>query len=1045
MHPKGCCGCWAAITTGGGVDRTIRLPAQQARWGRSEMMSGFRVSRAASVVALAIGAAGPALAQQASLRIVLVNADTGQPAAGVTVAVTNPAIGLSRTVISDAAGQAGLSGLTTAGQYRITARAGPGFAASEAAVVTLRAFNAASVTLQLAPIGSEAITVSARRITGLNMVNAEVAASFGAADLAALPIEGRDVIGSLVRLPGVVASTGFFPEAPSISINGSNGLDTNYLIDGLDNNENFLGGIKFPVPLGFTRSVTVLANSYSAAYGRTANGIVNYTTPSGSNDLRGEAYALVRPGRPLDAASPFPRRDLSGNAVGESFERYQAGFALGGALVRDRTFFYLNYEYTRDRNVQLVDAPLLGITDSVTGNNQFHLASLRLDHRLTDDWTLALRANIGRISIERPGGGLGGGNATLPSAGADQDRQSTLLAATASFAGDDWSYDGAVQYGRFRWDYGQPLAGPGPQVVIRDPSGLTAAVVGHPGFLFDSVEDTVQTTHRLGRRLGTHRLRLGADVIHSRFSLLGGGNPDGNYLVDLTGPQLASLRSAGKGLALTAGDVLALNPAVSNYAVELRPQAFGSNQSLLALYLEDEWQVSPRLTATLGLRWDYDSLTAAGGGAGDFDNVAPRLALNWRPDARSSVRFGAGIFTGKLSYAVVSDALQRNTTSAAFLGQLGQLQATGAIPAGVDLRDLTFAGNLTVSPPCVAVAACPSPAQVQDLRSSATLGEARILSPTGYDSPWSLQLSGGYQYQATAALTLSVDAIYSRSHNLVRLRDLNAPARFTPSLAALTPATIALLQAAPGNAARALLAQGLGLVRSVAAADASRPIALVPGGARQITVSETAGRSDYAALIMQAVKDRGTDDYAFRVSYTLSRLRNDTDDINFRAANSNDFSTEYGPSANDRRHVISAVGNLYPLEGLTFTAAGLFQSGQPVNLVPDARIFGTQDLNGDGASFGENFLGNSDRFPGAARNSARLPWSATVDIGIRYLLLRRIELSADVFNLFNANNQSGFANAATTSNQVQFGGGAAFVQRNAGPPRQFQFGAAYKF
>ena len=104
-----------------------------------------------------------------------------------------------------------------------------------------------------------------------------------------------------------------------------------------------------------------------------------------------------------------------------------------------------------------------------------------------------------------------------------------------------------------------------------------------------------------------------------------------------------------------------------------------------------------------------------------------------------------------------------------------------------------------------------------------------------------------------------------------------------------------------------------------------------------------------------------------------------------------------------------------------------------------------KDLNGDGASFGENFVGNSDRFPGAARNSARLPWSATVDLGIRYLLLKRIELSADVFNLFNANNQSGFANAATTSNQIQFGGGADFVQRNAGPPRQFQFGLAYKF
>lgn len=130
------------------------------------------------------------------------------------------------------------------------------------------------------------------------------------------------------------------------------------------------------------------------------------------------------------------------------------------------------------------------------------------------------------------------------------------------------------------------------------------------------------------------------------------------------------------------------------------------------------------------------------------------------------------------------------------------------------------------------------------------------------------------------------------------------------------------------------------------------------------------------------------------------------------------------------------------------TLAGLFQSGQPVNLVPDARIFGTQDLNGDGASFGENFVGNSDRYPGVRRNSSRLPWSATVDLGLRYalpVLCGRIEASADVFNIFNTNNESGFANAATTSNQVQFGGGTPFTQRNAAPPRQFQFGLAYKF
>lgn len=991
----------------------------------------------------------PAGAQQAGLQIALLDATTDEPIVDTDVTIENSEIGFSRTVRTDSKGFVRVEGLITAGRYRVSAHSSGTSAHESQAIVTLRSNFTSSITLRLNPVGADGIIVTGSRgITGLNQVNAEVSSSLGVQELAGLPIEGRDVLGALIRLPNVVPSTGFFPESPSISINGSNGLDTNYLIDGLDNNENFLGGIKFPVPLGFTREVTVLANSYSVAYGRTANGIVNYTTPSGSNDYHGEVYALVRPGRPLDSKSPFPRRDLSGNFVGESFERYQAGVSLGGPIARDTTFFYANFEYTRDRNIQIVDAPALGVVDTVTGRNEFYLGSVRLDHRLTDGWTLGLRGNFGRVTIDRPGGGLGGGNVTFPSAGSDQDRYSTLVAATASYSGDEWSYDGAIQFSRFRWDYGQPKGPAGPQVVIRDPSGLTAAIVGHPGFLFNDLEESWQTSHKLQRKLGNHKISFGADLIRSDFALLGGGNPDGNFTVNLTSAQIASLAASGVGLNLGAQDILALNPSVANYSVELRPQAFGTKQTQAALYVEDEWQLSPKLTATLGVRWDYDSLTAKGGRDGDYDNFAPRFSLNYRPDARSTLRFGAGLFYGKLSYAVISDALQRNSTAPGFLAQLGQLQSLGLIPSGTDLPKITFDGNLTVSPLCTTVTSCPAPSQAQGLRETATVNEARILNPDGYQSPWSLQLSGGYQFQVTDLISLSADLIYSRSHNLVRLRDLNAPAPFTPNRANLTESNIALLRSLPDNAARLALAQSLGLVRTQAAADATRPVALVPGGARQITVSETEGESEYKAVILQAQKVRGNDGYAFRLSYTFSKLTNDTDDINFRAANSNDFSTEWGPSANDRRHVISAIGYLYPFDGVSLSIAGLFQSGQPVNLVPDARIFGTQDLNGDGASFGENFVGNSDRYPGAARNSARLPWSATVDLGARYAIPGfggRFELSADIFNLFNSNNESGFANAATTSNQIQFGGGAPFVQRNAGPPRQFQFGAAYKF
>ena len=996
---------------------------------------------------VAIAAPVPALAQQAGLQITVLREAGGTPVVGADVTVENPDIGVSRSAVTDANGQIRLDGLATGGRYRISVAAGADHAAQSTDGIVLRSDFVRGITLSVAA-GGEVVVTGNRAVTGINTVNAEISSSLPAETLKALPIEARDVITALVRLPNVVASTGFFPEAPVVSINGANGLFTNYLIDGLDNNENFLGGLKFPVPLGFTREVTVLANSYSVAFGRTANGIVNYTTPSGSNDLHGEVYTLIRPGRPIDAPSAFPRRDLTGNPVGESFQRYQGGGSISGALAKDKTFFYANFEYTRDISTNVIDAPVLGAVGNITGTNEFYLGSIRIDHRLSDDWTVALRGNFGNVSVDRPGGSLGGGNVTFPSAGSNEDRKSTLVAVSATHSGDVWTYEGALQFSRFRWDYGRAKNGPGPQVTIRDQTGLTVGVVGHPGFVFNDLEETWQTRQKLQRRFGAHRVSVGADLIHSEFGLLGGGNVDGNFTVELTPAQITALRSRNLGTTLGAADVLALNPRVIDYSVELRPQSFGTGQTLGALYVEDEWQLGSKLTATLGLRWDYDSLTAAGGRGGDTDNIAPRLALNYKPNARSAIRFGAGLFYGKIPYTVISDALQRNTTSAALQGQLGQLQQRGIIPAGVALAPLTFDGNLTVSPVCASVNACPSASAVQGLRDTATINEVRILNPNGYDSPYSLQFSVGYQYQASSTLSIAVDLIYNRSYNLVRLRDLNAPAPFTPNLANLTAANIATLRALPDNAARIALASSLGLVRTQAAADATRPVALVPGGGRQLTVSETGGRSTYAALNVQVNKLRGDDIYAFRLSYTLSRLTNDTDDLNFRASNANDFAADFGASANDRRHVISAVGSLYPVKGLTLTAAGLFQSGQPVNFIPDASIFGTQDLNGDGQSFGEAFVGNSDRYPGVGRNTGRLPWSTQVDIGARYALdlpVGAIEFSLDVFNLFNANNLSGFANAASTSNQVQFGGGAPFVQRNAGTPRQFQFGASWKF
>ena len=975
---------------------------------------------------------------QAAVVDVGVERSAGQPADGRDVELRSPATGFSHHARTGEQGRARFEVVPPGTDY-VVAVDGTVLASG----IPLRANEAKSVSVIL----PEAVVVTAaRRRAMVNALDAEVSAGLTERELTDLPVEARDLNRALIRLPNVAPSTGFFPEAPPVSINGANGLYAQYLIDGLDNNEGFLGGPKFPISTGFVQDVTVLTNAYSVVYGRTGNGVVNVTSKSGTNTWTGEAFFLTRPGRALDATSAYAGRDLSGNAVKDGFRREQAGVSVGGPLVPDRTFLFANVEYSRDRKDNVLSSPALGVATTVPGHNRSLLGSLRLDHRLDESWRLTLRANRGDVSIERQGGGLDGGT-TFPSAGSTEDRVSTLIAASAIYSGARLTSDTSVNLATFRWNYARAAAGPNPQVTVESVEGLTAAVLGNPGYVFDDVERSWQLQQKLTWSVGRHALKAGVDLLYSDFNLTGGGNPAGNYTVILTPAELAAVQALQRGSALNVTDI-PRTAQVVDYNVELRPARFGQPQRQFGGYAQDQVSLTNALTLTAGVRWDYDSLTQAGSDRGDAGNVAPRVALNWRATERLVVRGGAGLYYDRIPYTVLSDALQQNTTSAAYRGQLQQLIAKGLLPSGTSLDRSTYDGNLSVNPACpLGYLQCPTAASAANLRDTATLGEARILNPSGLKSPYTVQWSTGLQWRVSEAIVASADLVLALGRHQLRLRDLNAPAPFTPNLENLTPANIAVLRSISDPAQRQLAAEALGLLRSQAAADATRPVAQVPGGARQIIVTESAGESKYRALTLQLRKDRVDDPYGYLLSYTLSKLDNDTDDLNFRASNANAFGAEWGPSVNDRRHVISAVLFLYPIDTITVSVAGLFQSGQPINYIPNATIFGTTSIYGDGRSFSDAYLGNAARAPGVSRNSGRLPWAKTVDLGLRYapkIGPGRLEWSVDVFNLFNAVNLSGYANAATQSNQIQVYG-QPFTQRNAGPPRQFQLGVRYWF
>ncbi|GAK34371.1 TonB-dependent receptor [Iodidimonas nitroreducens] len=987
---------------------------------------------------------------QVAMDISLRTAADNKPLSNIPVILENLETGQVITGTTDRRGLVRFNGLSTSGEWIARTEPTKAYRAARTEAISLRSGFDSSLSLMLMSASElEEISVTASRSYGrLNRSNAEISASFSADEIERLPVEGRSLERVLFRLPNVTQATGFFNEAPSIAINGANSLFTNYMIDGLDNNENFLGGMRFPVPIGAIEDVTVLASNYSAEFGRTANGIVNVTTKSGGNEVEGELFFVSRPGGALSSNNGFNPRDLSGNLVSNDFQRYQAGFAVGGPIIEDRTFYFINMEYTRDDTNNLLNVPELGVAEQISGQNDFLLTTARIDHRWTDRLTSTLRLNHGRVTLERPGGGISGGT-IFPSAGSEQTRRSTNAALTTTYRGDRFTYSGSVQYSRFDWNFTKPLAdNENAQATLLDPSGRAIATIGHPGSVFDERENTVQFQQKLSFESGRHRFSFGSDVIISDFSLRGGGNPNGNFLLMLDETQLGALRNSNLGSDFSINDLPA-NLDVIQAVFETAPKAFGTSQETYSLFAEDQIMVTPDLSVTLGLRWEYDSLSKGASGSGDFDNIAPRIGANWSFRKDMALRAGVGLFYEKVPYTVVSDALQFSTDTPGFRGQLQSLIDQGLLPADADIDQMTNAGTRAIDAAdlCNGFGDCPDPASVRDRQNALSSSELRILNPDGLDNPYAFQASLGWQWEMPGNYLLSIDGMWSEGHNLVRLRDVNAPAPFTFNQAAF--------DALGAEAVAALTPeqrQDLGLVRSSDAANATRPALLADGsipagGARSIIMSETDGRSRYRALTISMEKPRDADPYSFLIAYTLSRLTNNTDDVNFRANDSNDFAADFGPSLNDRTHALSTLFSVYPLDGLTLSIAGLFQSGQPINFVPDARVFGTTDLNGDGLSFADQFTGNPDRAPGFDRNSGRLSFASTVDLGAAYeipLFSNRMELRMDIFNLFNANNDSGFPVNFTQSNQIQTAG-QDFVQRSAAPARTVQLSARFLF
>jgi Carboxypeptidase regulatory-like domain len=272
---------------------------------------------------------------------------SGSAVAGATVTVTSQATGVARTANTDETGHYAIN-LLPVSVYTIHVEL-KGFQPAETKDVKLQVNEQRELNFSLSPATvSSTVEVVASEVA-LETTNPSLGQVITSQQVAQLPLNGRDFVQLATLTPGTAAETNpnsFFTTAASsevaargpfsLSVGGSRPNSTDWLIDGVDNNELTAGGISILSNIDSIQEFKVLTYNYSAEYGTRAGPTVLLTTKSGSNAFHGSLYEFLR-NTDLDARSFFATSR-------EKFNLNQFGGSIGGPIRKNKTFFFLDGE-----------------------------------------------------------------------------------------------------------------------------------------------------------------------------------------------------------------------------------------------------------------------------------------------------------------------------------------------------------------------------------------------------------------------------------------------------------------------------------------------------------------------------------------------------------------------------------------------------------------------------------------------------------------------------------------------------------------------------
>ncbi|MGZ8846521.1 MAG: TonB-dependent receptor domain-containing protein [Pyrinomonadaceae bacterium] len=584
---------------------------------------------------------------------------------GATVTVKNLGTNKEITATTDDNGGFKVTGLEP-GNYAVTVNSS-GFAAFNAERVVVEVGRATELPVELSLQGVSGQVQVTAEAPVINTSQQDFSSNVNQTTINESPINGRRWSNFAILTPGAVPDGTF----GLISFRGISGLLNNNTVDGGDNNQAFFaeerGRTRIPyiISQASIKEFQVNTSSYSAEYGRSAGGVTNAVTKSGTNEFHGSAFLYDRNNK-WGARNPLATNTV---LVGGVFTpvgikpedvRYQFGGSIGGPIVKDKAFFFFSYDQQR-RNfpglARFVDPNFLnlsaanrtaviarGVTSAQVDSSLSFLNSLtgqvprRGDNLIflpKVDWHInssnVFTATYNWLKWDSPAGIQTQATNTRArdNFGDDFVRAKFLNLRLASTISANLINEARFQWGRdFEYEFsqpplpGEPTNAPGgrsPQTFITN--GLSFGV---PEFLERSAfpnERRIQFADTMTYSTGSHTLKFGADfnnsqdVINNLRFQAGEFNYTGSSALPDFIVDYVNFTSSGAIRALVGGTngqcVGSTRRAGQCYGGNFN-QGFGVTGLTLStndynFFIQDDWRVSPRLTLNLGLRYEYQS------------------------------------------------------------------------------------------------------------------------------------------------------------------------------------------------------------------------------------------------------------------------------------------------------------------------------------------------------------------------------------------------------------------------------------------------------